>query len=90
MVQARTGHAHIGSYYDYFNIAEIMQCECGTFQTRNHIIRDCPANNEHRHIIRSPNGQVDLKHILGSQTGLSKLAAFIEATGAFEKAGNAP
>ena len=84
--QCRTGHAHIGSYYDYFEIQEPKSCACGaTFQTRKHILLECTTHNEHRHILADDNGNIQLGDILGSVKGIERLARFITATGAYNK-----
>lgn len=81
--QCRTGHAHIGSYYDYFEILEPRGC--GAFQTRNHILLRCNLYAEHRHLLRDDKGNLDIQKILGTPKGILRLAEFISATGAFSK-----
>jgi len=84
--QCRTGHAHIGSYYDYFEIQEPKSCACGaTLQTRNHILLECTIHNEHRHILADANGTTCLSDILATAKGIERLARFITATGAYDK-----
>lgn len=83
--QCRTGHAHIGSYYDYFEILEPRQCGCGAFQTRNHILMRCDLYAAHRHILRDDKGNLVMQKILGTPKGILRLAEFISATGAFSK-----
>lgn len=82
LIQCRKGHAHIGSYYDYFDIPEPMLCGCGAFQSRNHILLYCALHTEHRHLLRS----IKLPKALGTPKGALRVAAFIEATNALDKA----
>jgi hypothetical protein len=86
IVQCRTGHAHIGSYYDYFDIDEPRSCGCGLdYQTRNHILTDCEQYEAHRHLLADKHGNIRLDDILGTAEGLERLANFISKTGAFDK-----
>jgi hypothetical protein len=50
--QARTGHAHIGSYYSRFVPTEPVECPCGEAnQTRNHILIDCDRYERFQHLL---------------------------------------
>jgi ribonuclease HI len=84
-IQCRTGHAHIGSYYEYFNIEEPYRCACGTFETRNHIILDCVKYETHRPNLGNKHGVLEIRELLGTPGGILRLAAFIAATKAFDK-----
>src|SRR5262249_52994100 len=47
LTQCRTGHCFCGEYYDSFVPTETVSCPCGElFQTRDHILRDCPRYDE--------------------------------------------
>ena len=85
VLQCRTGHAHIGSYYDYFEIPEPRLCNCGSFETRNHILMVCDTHNEHRHILRDNKGNLDLIKTLATPKGILRLATFIKETRTFDK-----
>ncbi|KAF9519371.1 hypothetical protein BS47DRAFT_1280097, partial [Hydnum rufescens UP504] len=51
LIQCRTGHAHIGSYYVKFVPDEDRRCQCGEpTQTRDHILYECPIFNDERHL----------------------------------------
>jgi hypothetical protein len=84
-IQCRTGHAHIGSYYEYFNIEEPYRCSCGAFETRNHIMLDCIKHETHRPDLRNKHGVLEIRELLGTPGGILRLAAFIAATNAFDK-----
>lgn len=86
LMQCRTGYAHIGSYYNYFEIPEPMLCGCGAFQTRNHILLYCTIHTEHHQLLRDNRGSIKLPKALGTPKGTLRVAAFIEATNAFDKA----
>jgi ribonuclease HI len=84
--QCRTGHAHIGSYYKYFEIQEPKTCACGAMlQTRKHILLECTVHEEHHHILTDANGATRLEDILATAKGIERLARFITATGAYDK-----
>lgn len=40
------GHAHVGAYYQRFNIPEDVACPCGQadLQTLRHVLEDCPIH----------------------------------------------
>ncbi|KAF8289135.1 hypothetical protein DL93DRAFT_2123290, partial [Clavulina sp. PMI_390] len=83
VLQCRTGHAFIGSYYDYFNIPEPTLCPCGAFQTRNHILPNCPRFDDFRPILKDKKGRIDLEDLLGTSKGCKRLIRFIKFTRAF-------
>ncbi|KAF8299656.1 hypothetical protein DL93DRAFT_2030740, partial [Clavulina sp. PMI_390] len=85
LIQCCTGHAHIGSYYDYFHIPEPHACPCGTFQTHNHILLNCPLHNRHHHLLKDNKGKIELNNILRTNKGCMRLVQFIRASQAFEK-----
>lgn len=85
LIQCRTGHTHVGSYYDYFEILEPRLCECGAFQTRNHILLYCNLLEDHRYLLRDDNNTIELQKILGPPKGITRLATFLETTNAFDK-----
>lgn len=66
-----------------------MLCECGAFQTRNHILLYCALHTNHRHLLQDKNGLIELPKALGTHEGTLRVAAFIEATNAFDKAPDA-
>ncbi|KDQ54644.1 hypothetical protein JAAARDRAFT_99512, partial [Jaapia argillacea MUCL 33604] len=84
----RVGHAFIGEYYVQFNIPEPVDCPCGIgYQTREHILRDCPRYEDHRYHLRDVSPQISLPTILGTRKGVDALASFIWESGAFMKTG---
>jgi hypothetical protein len=84
-IQCRTGHAHIGSYYEYFIIEEPHRCECGAFETRNHVLLECEQHVAHRNILKNQKGVIDIRDILGTPSGIIRLADFISTTDTFKK-----
>ncbi|KAF9510004.1 hypothetical protein BS47DRAFT_1300777, partial [Hydnum rufescens UP504] len=84
LIQCRTGHAHIRSYYVKFE-PEDRRCQCGEpVQTRNHILYECRIFHDERHLLghgeeRQP------RYLLGTIDGIERLASFIKATPAFTK-----
>ena len=88
LMQCRTGHGYIGEYYAKFVPTENVDCPCGkNFQTREHILRDCPRYEAHRHTLREFSEDISIPEILGTTKGITALATFIEESGAFTKSG---
>ncbi|KAJ7048438.1 hypothetical protein C8F01DRAFT_957503, partial [Mycena amicta] len=84
----RTGHGYTGEYYSRFVPDESNHCPCGEdFQSRSHILRECPRYNNHRHILKKVSRDIALPVILGTTKGISALAKFLEESGAFTKMG---
>ncbi|TFY53155.1 hypothetical protein EVJ58_g9608 [Rhodofomes roseus] len=88
----RTGQGYFGEYYRYHVPSEPDDdCPCGApFQTRKHILQDCPRYEPSRYLLRAVSEQVDLPTILGTEKGIAALAKFIERSGAFMKTGEPP
>ncbi|PBK88889.1 hypothetical protein ARMGADRAFT_936343, partial [Armillaria gallica] len=79
--QFRTGHAHIGKYYELFNIPEATDCECGErLQAREHIIRACLRYGEHRHILREGSQNLVKCDLLGTTEGIEAVEAVLRHT----------
>jgi hypothetical protein len=86
LVQCRTGHGFLGEYYNQFVPDENVDCPCGEpFQTREHILRDCPKYQTHRHILEEESRDISLPEILGTEKGIEALIDFLEESGAFTK-----
>lgn len=89
IVQCRTGHAFIGEYYKQFVPSENVDCPCGAeFQTREHILCECPRYETHREILSKASKHLSLPEILGTKKGIEALNEFLERSGAFTKTGN--
>ncbi|GBE87945.1 hypothetical protein SCP_1201710 [Sparassis crispa] len=88
LVQCRTGHAFLGEYYAQFVPSETVDCPCGAhFQTRKHILQDCPRYNNYRHILREASKTIDIPTILGTTAGIAALGCFLQESGALTKTG---
>jgi ribonuclease HI len=88
LIQCRTGHGFLGEYYKQFVPDENVDCPCGEpFQTREHILRDCPKYQTHRHILEEVSRDISLPEILGTEKGIEALIDFLEESGAFTKTG---
>ncbi|KAF8297422.1 hypothetical protein DL93DRAFT_2068233, partial [Clavulina sp. PMI_390] len=87
LIQCRTRHAHIGSYYECLHIPEPHACLCGAFQTRNHVLLQCPLHTRYRHLLKDDKGEIKLQDILGTPKGCKRLVCFIRASRVFEKTG---
>ncbi|KAG6872635.1 hypothetical protein C0995_008066, partial [Termitomyces sp. Mi166 len=75
-------------YYARFIPDETTRCFCGIrFQTREHVIKECPKYGEHRHILEDADAQMELGVLLGSKKGLEAMAKFLAKTGAFHQDG---
>ena len=83
VIQCHTSHAHIGSYYDYFNILEPKSCiSDAALQTREHILLSCMHFANHRHILEDDSSTICLSDVLASTEGIKCLAKFIAESGA--------
>ncbi|KAF7373478.1 Reverse transcriptase from mobile element jockey protein [Mycena sanguinolenta] len=88
LMQCRTGHGFFGEYYNRFVFSESVDCECGeAFQTREHLLCECPRYEDQRHVLRETSRDLSLPEILGTKDGIAALAKFLEASGAFTKTG---
>jgi ribonuclease HI len=89
VLQCRSGHAFVGEYYERHNIDEPTDCLCGAeFQTREHILQECPRYDNWRHILLEQSPTLSLTALLGTEEGIKALATFIARTGAFTKTGD--
>ncbi|KAK0203621.1 RnaseH domain, transposon factor [Desarmillaria ectypa] len=80
VLQCRTGHRYIGD--------ENVDCPCGElFQTREHVIRECPLYEIQRGILQKVSRTLYLSDILGTKEGIAALGEFIEKSGAFTRSG---
>ncbi|TFY60198.1 hypothetical protein EVJ58_g5302 [Rhodofomes roseus] len=80
----------MGEYYRHHVPSEPVECPCGAqYQSRKHILQDCPRYEAHRNILRlrEASETIDLPTILGTEEGIDALAHFIEKSGAFTKTG---
>jgi len=88
LTQCRTGHGYIGEFYAQIVPDENVDCPCGErFQTREHILRECPRYERHRDILRKVSRDVSLPEILSTKKGIKALSDFLINTGAFTKTG---
>jgi hypothetical protein len=90
VLQCRTGHAFMGEYYVRHNITdEPANCPCDAeFQTREHILFECPRYADWRHILLEQSPTLSMTAILGTENGIKALATFIARSGAFTKVGD--
>ncbi|KAJ7774347.1 hypothetical protein DFH07DRAFT_693119, partial [Mycena maculata] len=71
VTQCRIGHCFIGEYYSIFVPSEDVDCPCGeVFQTREHVLRECPLYEDQRHILKEVSKDVSLPEILGTKKGI--------------------
>ncbi|KAF8312782.1 hypothetical protein DL93DRAFT_2059692, partial [Clavulina sp. PMI_390] len=85
----RTGHAFIGTYYDYFDIPEPQRCACGSRSTREHVILRCRTHAPHRKLLQDDKGRIVMKDLLGTPQGITRLAEFLAASNAYDKPSDA-
>ncbi|TFY51500.1 hypothetical protein EVJ58_g10535 [Rhodofomes roseus] len=91
VLQCRSGHGFMGEYYRHHVPSETVECPCGAqYQSRSHILQDCPRYEAYRHLLRTASETIDLPTILGTDDGIDALARFIEESGAFTKTGEPP
>jgi hypothetical protein len=81
LIQFRTGHAHIGEYYNRFGIqGESGECACGAaVQTREHILQVCPLQRKFRHLL-GRGRQTRFSTLMGTRKGVLRLAEFLKKT----------
>lgn len=85
-LQCRTGHAHIGANYRRFLPDEPTECPCGEeFQTREHILLECERHTVHRRLLGNNANERQIPTFVSTAKGIMRLAAFIEASGAYSK-----
>ncbi|KAJ6572773.1 hypothetical protein DFH09DRAFT_916441 [Mycena vulgaris] len=88
VVQCRIGHSLIGECYAKFVPFENVDCSCGeVFQTREHLLRECPLYEDQRHILEKVSRNISLPEILGTKEGIDALAKFLDKSGASTKTG---
>lgn len=91
VVQARTGHGFLGSYYhkNLGNKDDLPSaCGCGhPMQNRCHLLLRCPYLEPERHLLDSAPGR-SVAAILGTVEGVKAFIKFVAASGAFTKTGN--
>ena len=95
LTQVLTGHGYTGEYYAKMNIPDKSHncpCDGTTFQTRDHLIRDCPLYETARDKILMPvfprlhNPRFSLGSLF-KKKNQSLLLAWLDKSGAFTKAG---
>lgn len=73
LLQCRTGHGYTGEYRKQFVPGESVDCPCGEpFQTREHLIRECPLYEDQRDILREISRDISLPEILGTPKGIHR------------------
>ncbi|KAJ6589901.1 hypothetical protein DFH09DRAFT_1425380, partial [Mycena vulgaris] len=78
-----------GEYYARFVPTERVQCQCDeSFQTREHLLRECEKYDTHRGVLREASAQIAILDILGTEKGIQALATFLERSEAFNKTGH--
>ena len=94
LTQVLTGHGYFGEYYAKMNIDKPTSCPCdnSTFQTRDHLLRECPTYENTRDKILLPvfPHLANPRFSLGSlfrRDNHSLLLSWLEESGAFTKAG---
>ncbi|KAF8067880.1 hypothetical protein FPV67DRAFT_1395201, partial [Lyophyllum atratum] len=86
LTQSRTRHAFIGEYYAKFVPTESVECPCGEeFQSREHVITQCPRYEEYRDILTDKFPELSLPDLLGTREGLEVYIKFLTKSGAFTK-----
>ena len=77
VTQMRTGHGRFGEYFRRFNVQNVeYYCDCSEgniLETVEHIIRDCPKNEDARKNLAEKFPAMELKDILGTKKGLREL-----------------
>jgi len=90
VVQARTGHGFMGSYYSKnLGNKEDLPSECGCghpLQDHRHLLLCCPYFEPERELLKSAPGFL-IPAILGTVKGIKAFIKFVSATGAFTKPG---
>ncbi len=66
---------------------ERTTCLCGErFQTRAHVLQDCPRYDDQRQVLRDAAPTLALADLFGTKEGIMALGKFLAATDAFQKA----
>jgi hypothetical protein len=78
LFQLRTGHGSRGSYFNKKFIAERSHyCECGQFETVEHILRDCALHPIERSCLRKVSPELDFQVLLDTKRGLGAMVKFL-------------
>jgi hypothetical protein len=86
ITQARTGHAHIGSYYRNFIPTEDPECPCGKgIQTHHHILTACTLYTDQCALLGATREEASITVLVGMADSIMWLADFIKETGTFAK-----
>ena len=82
----------MGEYYERIGLPdEPTDCPCGEeFQTREHILFDCPRYDDYRHYLEVEGSVPELSQVLGTKKGIECLIEFLKSSRAFTKTGEPP
>jgi ribonuclease HI len=87
VIQAITGHGHIGDYYARFVPSEPSSCPCGEpLQTRDHILKDCEMYDAPRLTIHKACPSLSTALIFNTRKGIHALVHFLKNSDTFKKA----
>jgi hypothetical protein len=85
-MQSRLGHAHVGKYYNDFNIPEDPSCPCSeNYQTHIHILTECSLYEEYRHLLRNDELNIIPTDLFGTKEGIARFTEFLTKTNAFSR-----
>jgi ribonuclease HI len=86
LMQSQLGHTHVGEYYRDFNIPEEHACPCGeSYQTRIHILTECPLYEEHRHLLQDDKFNIIPTDLFGTKKGVTRYTEFLTKMNAFAR-----
>ncbi|KAJ7163153.1 hypothetical protein C8R46DRAFT_1281547 [Mycena filopes] len=73
VTQCRIGHGYTGEYYSRrkFVPSEGVDCPSEEFQSREHILRECPRYEDQRHILEAVSRDISLPEILSTKEGIA-------------------
>lgn len=84
-IQASLGHVFIMQYFSHFISWLLSACPCDDtiFQTRAHILTECPLHERARHVLREVLPSLSLGFLLSMQKGLGAIVKFIQRSTVF-------
>ena len=77
VIQLRTGHAALGSYFNRVGVSERNNCECGQPETVDHLLKDCALCESRRKYLKEISPELDLSVLLDSKKGIEAVVKFL-------------
>ena len=78
ITQLRTSNGNFGEYLQKRKVPiDHYNCECGAFETIQHVIKYCPKTESNRQTLRKASPDLKLTELLNTREGLQAIAEFL-------------